>query len=168
MAVCYKINGVSALHGQILKTRLFKDVCSVRPDRYTFVTNGIDHRRWLDQINPDLSGLVQDLIGPAFITKPERLADLRKFENDETVLGMLNTIKSRNKDRFSTWLKKDQGGVIDPAAVLDVQVKRLHEYKRQLLAAMLITSLQQRLRDDPNQDFVPRSFVFAAKAAGSI
>ncbi len=166
-AVCYKINGVSALHGQILKTRLFKDVCSVRPDRYTFVTNGIDHRRWLDQINPDLSGLVQDLIGPAFITKPERLADLRKFENDETVLGMLNTIKSRNKDRFSTWLKKDQGGVIDPAAVLDVQVKRLHEYKRQLLAAMLITSLQQRLRDDPNQDFVPRSFVFAAKAAGS-
>ena len=165
-AVCYKINGVSALHGQILKTRLFKDVCSVRPDRYTFVTNGIDHRRWLDQVNPDLSGLIQDLIGPGFITEPERLSELRKFEKDETVLGMLNTIKARNKDRFAQWLKKEQDSVLDPAAVLDVQVKRLHEYKRQLLAAMLITSLQQRLRDDPGQDFVPRTFVFAAKAAG--
>ncbi len=166
-AVCYMINGVSALHGQILKTRLFKDICSVRPERYTFVTNGIDHRRWLDEINPDLSGLIRDLIGPAFITEPERLRDLRKYENDETVLGMLNVIKARNKDRFAAWLKKQQDSVLDPAAVLDVQVKRLHEYKRQLLAAMLITSLQQQLRDDPDQDFVPRTFIFAAKAAGS-
>ncbi len=166
-AVCYKINGVSALHGQILKTRLFKDVCGVRPDRYTFVTNGIDHRRWLDQINPDLSGLIRELIGPRFITEPERLRDLRKYENDETVLGMLNVIKARNKDKFAGWLRRQQGDVLDPAAVLDVQVKRLHEYKRQLLAAMLITSLQQQLRDNPNMDFVPRSFVFAAKAAGS-
>ncbi len=166
-AVCYKINGVSALHGEILKTRLFKDICAIRPDRYTFVTNGIDHRRWLDQINPDLSGLIQDLIGDGFLTKPEELGRLRQYENDETVLGMLNVIKARNKDRFATWLKKQQDSVLDPGAVLDVQVKRLHEYKRQLLAAMLITSLQQRLRDDPNQDFVPRTFVFAAKAAGS-
>ena len=166
-AVCYMINGVSGLHGQILKTRLFKDVCSVRPERYTFVTNGIDHRRWLDQINPDLSGLIQELIGPDFITQPEKLKDLRKYENDKTVLGMLNVIKSRNKDRFAAWLKKEQDSILDPGAVLDVQVKRLHEYKRQLLAAMLITSLQQQLRDDPGQDFVPRSFVFAAKAAGS-
>ena len=166
-AVCYKINGVSALHGEILKTRLFKDICSVRPDRYTFVTNGIDHRRWLDQINPDLAGLIQDLIGPDFITQPERLADLRKYENDETVLGMLNVIKARNKDRLAAWLKRDQGAVLDPSAVLDVQVKRLHEYKRQLLAAMLITSLQQRIHDDPNAEFLPRTFVFGAKAAGS-
>ena len=166
-AVCYMINGVSALHGQILKTRLFKDVCSVRPERYTFVTNGIDHRRWLDQINPDLSGLVRDLIGDGFIRHPEELAKLRQFEQDETVLGMLNVIKARNKDRLASWLKRDQDVILDPAGVLDVQVKRLHEYKRQLLAAMLITSLQQRLRDDPNQDFVPRTFVFAAKAAGS-
>lgn len=166
-AVCYMINGVSGLHGQILKTRLFKDVCSVRPERYTFVTNGIDHRRWLDQINPDLSGLIQELIGPDFITQPEKLQDLRKYENDTAVLEKLNAVKAKNKDRFASWLKREQDSILDPAAVLDVQVKRLHEYKRQLLAAMLITSLRQQLRDNPNQDFVPRSFVFAAKAAGS-
>ena len=166
-AVCYMINGVSALHGQILKTRLFKDVCSVRPERYTFVTNGIDHRRWLDQINPDLSGLVRDLIGDGFIRHPEELAKLRQFEQDETVLGMLNVIKARNKDRLASWLKRDQDVILDPAGVLDVQVKRLHEYKRQLLAAMLITSLQQRIHADPNAPFLPRTFLFGAKAAGS-
>ncbi len=166
-AVCYKINGVSALHGQILKTRLFKDVCSVRPERYTFVTNGIDHRRWLDQINPDLSGLVRDLIGDGFIRHPEELVKLRQFEQDETVLGMLNVIKARNKDRLAAWLKRDQDVILDPAGVLDVQVKRLHEYKRQLLAAMLITSLQQRIHADPNAPFLPRTFLFGAKAAGS-
>ena len=165
-AVCFKINGVSKLHGQILTSRLFNDVYSIRPERYTFVTNGIDHRRWLDQINPGLSGLVRELIGPDFITKPEELKKLRQFENDAVVLDKLNEIKRRNKSRLAAWLKRDQDAVLDPAAVLDVQVKRLHEYKRQLLAAMLITSLQQRLRDDPDQDFIPRSFVFGAKAAG--
>ncbi len=166
-AVCYKINGVSALHGEILKTRLFKDICSIRPERYTFVTNGIDHRRWLDQINPELSGLIRELIGDGFITKPEELGRLRQYEQDTSVLERLNAIKSDNKARLAAWLKRDQGAVLDPSAVLDVQVKRLHEYKRQLLAAMLITSLQQRIHDDPKADFLPRTFVFGAKAAGS-
>ena len=166
-AVCYKINGVSALHGEILKTRLFKDICSIRPERYTFITNGIDHRRWLDQINPELSGLIRELIGDGFITKPEELGRLRQYEQDTSVLERLNAIKSDNKARLAAWLKRDQGAVLDPSAVLDVQVKRLHEYKRQLLAAMLITSLQQRIHDDPKADFLPRTFVFGAKAAGS-
>ena len=166
-AVCYKINGVSSLHGQILISRLFNDVYAIRPDRYTYVTNGIDHRRWLDQINPGLSGLVRDLIGDSFLTRPEELKKLRQYENDNAVLDRLNEIKAENKKRLAAWLLKDQGAVLDPAAVLDVQVKRLHEYKRQLLAAMLITSLQQQLRSNPNQEFLPRTFVFGAKAAGS-
>ncbi|MCD8088303.1 MAG: glycogen/starch/alpha-glucan family phosphorylase [Oscillospiraceae bacterium] len=166
-AVCYKINGVSTLHGQILTSRLFADVCSLRPERYTFVTNGIDHRRWLDQVNPALSGLVRELIGPGFITNPEELRMLHKYENDPAVLDRLSEIKYQNKQSFAQWLERQQGSHPDPAAVLDVQVKRLHEYKRQLLAAMLITSLQQRLHDNPNMDFLPRTFVFGAKAAGS-
>ncbi len=165
-AVCFKINGVSKLHGQILTDRLFHDVYSLRPEFYTYVTNGIDHRRWLDQINPELSQLVRDLIGPDFITKPEELKKLRQFENDPAVLDRLGEIKQHNKQRLAAWLKKDQGMTLDASAVLDVQVKRLHEYKRQLLAAMLITSLQQSLHDNPNQDFLPRTFVFGAKAAG--
>ena len=165
-AVCFKINGVSTLHGEILKNDLFRDVCSLRPDRYTFVTNGIDHRRWLDQVNPELSGLVTELIGDGWRKRPEELRKLRAFEDDTSVLDRLNVIKQDNKRSFAAWLDRAQGAKLDPAAVMDVQVKRLHEYKRQLLCAMLIAHLQQRIHDDPNADFLPRSFVFAAKAAG--
>ena len=165
-AVCFKINGVSTLHGEILKNDLFRDVCSLDPSRYTFVTNGIDHRRWLDQINPALSGLVTELIGGGWRKHPEELKKLRAFESDTTVLDRLNEIKRSNKASFAAWLDRAQGAKLDPSAVLDVQVKRLHEYKRQLLNAMLITHLQQRLHDDPNADFLPRTFVFGAKAAG--
>jgi starch phosphorylase len=166
-AVCFKINGVSALHGQILTQDLFHDVYTLRPERYTFVTNGIDHRRWLDQVNPALASLVEELIGPGYRTEPQQLKGLRAFENDTAVLTRLNEIKKQNKARLSQWLYKDQGAKLDDTAVLDVQVKRLHEYKRQLLNAMLIRSLQQQLHDDPKQEFLPRTFVFGAKAAGS-
>ncbi len=165
-AVCFRINGVSTLHGKILKERLFRDVCSLDPSRYTFVTNGIDHRRWLDQANPALAELIQELIGEGWRREPERLRELRRFERDTAVLDRLHAIKRANKDRFAAWLERDQGLAPDPSAVLDVQVKRLHEYKRQLLNAMLITHLQQRIHDDPNADFLPRTFVFGAKAAG--
>ena len=165
-AVCFKINGVSTLHGQILVERLFHDVYTLTPERYTFVTNGIDHRRWLDQINPGLSGLIRELIGDRFVREPEALRQLRKFETDTAVLERLNAIKRQNKDRFAAWLHRDQGLSPDPAAVLDVQVKRLHEYKRQLLNAMLITDLQRRIHENPKADFLPRTFVFGAKAAG--
>ena len=165
-AVCFKINGVSTLHGEILKNDLFRDVCSLDPSRYTFVTNGIDHRRWLDQINPRLSGLVTELIGEGWRKHPEELKKLRAYESDTSVLDRLNEIKRGNKAAFAAWLDRAQGAKLDPAAIMDVQVKRLHEYKRQLLNAMLIVSLQQRIHDDPNADFLPRSFVFGAKAAG--
>ncbi len=165
-AVCFRINGVSTLHGEILKNDLFRDVCSLTPERYTFVTNGIDHRRWLDQVNPELSALVRELIGDGWRTRPEELKKLRAYENDAAVLDRLNAIKRTNKVSFAAWLDRVQGSKLDPSAVLDVQVKRLHEYKRQLLNAMLIESLRQRLHENPNMDFLPRTFVFAAKAAG--
>ncbi len=165
-AVCFKTNGVSSLHGEILIKDIFRDVYSLHPDRYTFVTNGIDHRRWLDQVNPALSGLVKELIGDGWLSRPEELKKLRDYVDDTSVLDRLNEIKAGNKASFSGWLNRAQGAVLDPGAVLDVQVKRLHEYKRQLLNAMLITSLQQRIHDDPNAAFLPRTFVFAAKAAG--
>jgi starch phosphorylase len=166
-AVCFKINGVSSLHGQILTQDLFHDVYTLRPERYTFVTNGIDHRRWLDQVNPALASFVEELIGPGYRTEPQQLQKLRAFQDDTAVLTRLHEIKQQNKARFAQWLLKDQGARINDAAVLDVQVKRLHEYKRQLLNAMLIRSLQQQLHDDPNQEFLPRTFIFGAKAAGS-
>ncbi len=166
LASCYKINGVSGLHGEILKNDLFKDVCSLTPERFTYVTNGIDHRRWLAQINPRLHGLIAELLGgDEYLTKPEELKRLLSFAENGEVQRRVNDIKQLNKGDFAAFLLKNDGFVLNTDAILDVQVKRLHEYKRQLLCAMLITSLQMKLHDDPNAEFAPRSFVFGAKAA---
>ena len=165
LAGCYMINGVSGLHGEILKKDLFRDVCELTPDKFTYVTNGIDHRRWLSQINPRLDALVRELIGDGYIRRPEELAALRAFETDHEVLLRLREIKEFNKADFAAYVKAAQGIELNTAAVFDVQVKRLHEYKRQLMCAMLIAHLQDRLHDAPNQDFVPRTFIFGAKAA---
>ena len=165
LAACRTVNGVSALHGDILKNDLFRDVCALSPDRFTYVTNGIDHRRWLAQINPGLHRLVCDLLGgDGYLLHPEALWKLNDFAGDASVLARVEAIKRENKLRFAQYTARE-GFALDTDAILDVQVKRLHEYKRQLLCAMLITALQQRLHDDPNQDFVPRTFVFGAKAA---
>ena len=165
LAACKTVNGVSGLHGDILKNDLFRDVCALSPERFTYVTNGIDHRRWLAQINPGLHRLVCDLLGgDDYLLHPDELCKLNDFTSDPAVLARVEAIKRENKLRFAQYTARE-GFTLDPDAILDVQVKRLHEYKRQLLCAMLITALQQRLHDDPNQDFVPRTFVFGAKAA---
>ena len=166
LAACYKVNGVSQLHGDILKRDLFRDVCEIRPERFTYVTNGIDHRRWLSQINPGLDGLITELLGgDGYLTHPEELEKLNAFVSDSEVLRRVNEIKYRNKLRFADFARRNDTFALDPNTVMDVQVKRLHEYKRQLLCAMSIASLQQQLHDDPNMEFVPRTFVFGAKAA---
>ena len=166
LAACYEVNGVSQLHGDILKRDLFRDVCEIRPERFTYVTNGIDHRRWLSQINPGLDGLITELLGgDGYLTHPEELEKLNAFVSDSEVLRRVNEIKYQNKLRFADFARRNDSFALDPNTVMDVQVKRLHEYKRQLLCAMSITSLQQQLHDDPNMDFVPRTFVFGAKAA---
>ena len=166
LAACFKVNGVSGLHGEILKTDLFRDVFELRPERFTYVTNGIDHRRWLAQINPRLHTLVSDLLGSdAYLTKPESLIRLADFADESAVRERVNEIKLLNKADFAAFARRNDGFVLNTDAILDVQVKRLHEYKRQLLCAMLITRLQLMLHENPNMDFTPRTFVFGAKAA---
>ena len=166
LAACYKINGVSGLHGDILKKELFADINELRPERFTYVTNGIDHRRWLAQINPRLHGLAVELLGGEdYLLKPEKLAELKAFASDAEVRARVNEIKRLNKCDFAAFAKRNDGFTLNTEAIMDVQVKRLHEYKRQLLCAMLITRLRNQIHDDPNAEFLPRTFVFGAKAA---
>ena len=166
LAACFKVNGVSALHGEILKTDLFRDICELRPERFTYVTNGIDHRRWLAQINPRLNSLVCDLLGgESYLLEPETLIRLADFADEPAVRDRVNEIKLLNKQDFAAFARRQDGFKLNTDAILDVQVKRLHEYKRQLLCAMLITRLQNMLHANPNTEFTPRTFVFGAKAA---
>ncbi len=165
LAACRMINGVSALHGDILCKDLFRDIYTFRPDRFTYVTNGIDHRRWLAQCNPGLHSLVCDLLGgDDYLLHPEKLLRLRDFAEDAAAQQRAEAVKRENKLRLAR-LTDGADFTLDTDAILDVQVKRLHEYKRQLLCAMLITALQDRLHDNPNREFVPRTFLFGAKAA---
>lgn len=166
LAVCCKVNGVSTLHSNILRNDLFRDICSKQPQKFENVTNGIDHRRWLAQINPELHKLITMLLGgDDYLTEPSLLRNLESFSEDDEVLRELEEIKLKNKVRFAEFLTKQGNTTLNTNAIFDVQVKRLHEYKRQLLCAMLITHLQQRIHDDPNAPFLPRCFIFGAKAA---
>ena len=166
LATCYMVNGVSRLHGEILKNDLFNDIYSFQPEKFTHVTNGIDHRRWLSQINPGLDSLICDLLGSDdYLLHPEELEKLCAYADDSTVRQRMNEIKLQNKQRFAAFARRNDGYRLNPDTVLDVQVKRLHEYKRQLLCAMGIISLQQKLHDNPNMEIVPRTYVFGAKAA---
>ena len=166
LATCYKVNGVSRLHGEILKDDLFHDIYTLRPERFTHVTNGIDHRRWLAQINPGLHELVAECLGgDEYLVRPEELIRFKDFADDSEVRARMNAIKKQNKERLAAFAMRNDGFALNTEALIDVQVKRLHEYKRQLLCAMRIASLQLQLHDDPNMDFAPRSFVFGAKAA---
>ena len=165
LAACYMVNGVSRLHGEILKDDLFHDIYTLRPDRFTHVTNGIDHRRWLAQINPGLHELLCETIGDGYLLKPEELIRFAEFADDAEVRRRVNAIKQENKAALAAFCKRNQGFVLDTDGIIDVQVKRLHEYKRQLLCAMRIASLQLQLHDDPNRDFLPRTFIFGAKSA---
>ena len=166
LAACYKVNGVSRLHGDIIKRDLFADFYSVRPEHFTYVTNGIDHRRWLSQINPGLHSLIVELLGDdRYMLEPERLAELNAYASDAQVLRRVEEIKADNKRRFAEFAKRNDSFTLNTDAIMDVQVKRLHEYKRQLLCAMRITALQLWIHDNPNADFLPRTFVFGAKSA---
>ena len=166
LATCYKVNGVSRLHGDILKNDLFNDIYTLKPQLFTYVTNGIDHRRWLSQINPGLHSLVVDLLGSdSYLTRPEELIRLCEFAEVPEIQNRMLEIKADCRQRFAEFAKRNDGMVLNTDAVMDVQVKRLHEYKRQLLCAMHITSLQMQLHDNPNMEFLPRTFVFGAKAA---
>lgn len=161
----HKVNGVSKLHSEIIKDSIFKDFNDVFPEKFTNVTNGIAHRRWLCQSNPELSSLISACIGDGFIKDAGKLCEFKKYENDKAVLEKLNEIKHVKKLQFCEYAKKKQGIIIDPDTVFDVQAKRMHEYKRQLLNALYIISLYNDLKDNPNADVLPKTFIFGAKAA---
>ena len=166
LAACYKVNGVSRLHGDILKQDLFRDLYSVQPDKFTYVTNGIDHRRWLAQINGEYHSLICELLGSdRYLLHPEELIGLRRFADDSAARDAVLKVKSANKRRFAEFAKRNDGFTLNTGSLMDVQIKRLHEYKRQLLCAMSITAQQLCLHDDPNMDFAPRTYVFGAKSA---
>ena len=160
------VNGVSGLHSEILKKDVFKNSYVMEPWKFTNVTNGIDHRRWLSEINPGLDGLVRDLAGgDDYLLHPQALKKLDAYADDATVLKRLDEIKWQNKVKFADYARKAQGVTLDPNAIFDVQVKRLHEYKRQLLNVLHIITLYQQLQDDPNCITRPHTFLFGAKAA---
>lgn len=161
----HTVNGVSGLHSDILKKSVFKDFDDMFPDRITNVTNGIAHRRWLCMANPRLAGLIEECIGDGYRKNPSELENLQKFQNDSSVLDRLAEIKRKNKEDFSNYLYRKTGTLIDPNSVFDVQVKRLHEYKRQLMNALYIASLYVRLKENPNLKIHPQTFIFGAKAA---
>ena len=165
VAACHSVNGVSELHSNILKESVFKDYYNLDPHKFTNVTNGIAHRRWLCQSNPELSSLITELIGDKYITDASELEKLKAFADDKSVLEKLEKIKLSNKHRLSDRIKKDYGITVDPNSVFDMQVKRLHEYKRQHLNALHIISEYLWLKNNPNAEFTPKTYIFGAKAA---
>ena len=159
------VNGVAQLHTQILKDSLFKDFHELMPEHFHNVTNGITPRRWLLKANPPLAQLVTEKIGDGWITRLEELKRLEACAGDAAFLDCLAKIKASNKRLLSNYVSRTLGVKLDPSALFDVQVKRLHEYKRQLLLALYIIMFYNRLISDPSYDPVPRAFIFAAKAA---
>ncbi len=161
----HSINGVSKLHSGILKDSTFKDFYRMYPERFDNVTNGIAHRRWLCYSNPKLASLIEDCIGTDYRHQPEKLSELKAFADDKAVLDRLRAIKHENKIAFADLIHKKTGKALNTHSVFDVQIKRLHEYKRQLLNALNIIGLYLDLKENPDLDMQPQTFIFGAKAA---
>ena len=161
----HSVNGVSALHSEIIKQSVFRDFYDFTPEKFTNVTNGIAHRRWLNQSNPELAQLLNDCIGNGYELDGAQLAEFKKFENDETVLKRLDEIKLIKKQQFAEYAKRKQGLIIDPNTIFDVQANRLHEYKRQLLNVLNIIDTYLDLQENPDKHIVPKTYIFGAKAA---
>ncbi len=162
---CHSVNGVSKLHSDILTKSIFKDFYAMYPDKFCNVTNGIAHRRWLCYSNPGLAKLLDDTIGTGYRHNPEELANFANYVNDAAVLEQMRAIKHANKIAFAERVFKNTGKTIDTHSFYDVHIKRLHEYKRQLLNVLNIISLYLDIKDNPNKEFQPQTFLFAAKAA---
>lgn len=165
VASSHSVNGVSALHSEILKDTVFHDFYTLSPNKFKNVTNGIAHRRWLCQSNPELTNLLKELIGDGFIYRADELLKLRDYKDDESVLKELERIKTHNKEHFAEQVYKNSGVKLDPTSVFDVQVKRLHEYKRQHLNALNILTEYLAIKANPNAEYTPHTYIFGAKAA---
>ena len=165
IAGSFSINGVSALHSEILKERVFTDFYKIYSSKFCNVTNGIAHRRWLCEANPELAELIESKIGTGYRTHPSELQVLNNYADDKELLDKLGEIKRHNKQRLADYIKAHNGIEVNMDSIFDVQVKRLHEYKRQMLNFLHIISLYHKLKDNPDMDFVPRTFIFGSKAA---
>ncbi len=165
LAACHTVNGVSKLHSEILTNSIFRDYYYIMPDKFTNVTNGIAYRRWLCQANPKLTALLEELIGPKFQKDASALEELVKYRDDAKVLSGLQKIKRENKLALAKYISQANGISVDPDSIFDVQIKRLHEYKRQLLNALHILWLYQQIKENPSLEIPPRTFLFAAKAS---
>ena len=165
VATCHTVNGVSKLHSDILVKELFKDYAKMTPEKFSNVTNGIAHRRWLCQANPALTQYLTELIGDGFIKDASELEKLMQYKDEKLVLEKLAEIKRSNKIRFADFVKDKYSVNLNPDSIFDMQVKRLHEYKRQHLNALNIISEYLYLKANPNADFTPKTYIFGAKAA---
>ncbi|MBB5174736.1 glycogen/starch/alpha-glucan phosphorylase [Texcoconibacillus texcoconensis] len=161
----FSVNGVARLHTNILKEQEMKTFYTLFPDRFNNKTNGITHRRWLLQINPSLSSLITDAIGPKWIHEPQALIQLLRYANDAPFLQQMDEVKRENKRLLSEYIYQETGMTVDENSIFDVHVKRLHEYKRQLLNVFHILHLYNELKENPQLDVTPRTFIFGAKAA---
>ncbi len=165
IAMSFSVNGVSMLHGEILKDETFRDFNIVMPEKFSAITNGITHRRWLMSCNPELTSLIKESIGTDWIKDPEQLEKLMPFANDPAFREKFAEIKLHNKQRLAKLVKDRQGIDVDPTFMFDAQSKRLHEYKRQMLNALHILVLYNRIVNDESFTMEPRVFFFGAKAS---
>ncbi len=161
----HTVNGVAALHTEILKNSELKEWYELYPEKFQNKTNGITQRRWLLKSNPELAGLITELIGDKWITDLYELKKLEQYMEDDNVLNRLTEIKFHNKQKLAEYIKETTGIDVNPHSIFDIQVKRLHEYKRQLLNVLHIMDLYNKLKENPLLDVEPRTFIFGAKAA---
>lgn len=161
----HSTNGVAAIHSELLRTQTVKDLAEMFPERFNNKTNGVTPRRWLLLANPPLAETITDAIGDGWITDLSQLGRLKPLADDGNLRNAFRKAKHTAKARFVDWLKATTGQVVDPETIFDCQVKRIHEYKRQLLNALRIVVLYNRLRENPDLDMAPRTFFFAGKAA---
>ncbi len=165
LAACFAVNGVSALHGRILTEDLFADYARMNPERFHSITNGITFRRWLLHANPELSELISSRIGTNWLKEPSLLANLKPYADDQDFRKIFAQIKQKNKKKLAAYIRDNYGTEIDICSIFDIHAKRLHEYKRQLLKALHILYLYNRILENPDMYFTPVTFIFAAKAA---
>ena len=165
ISMSFSVNGVSYLHGEILKNETFKDYYKLMPSHFTAITNGVTHRRWLMACNPGLKNLLDETIGHEWHYDASQLAKLKSFADDAAFRTEFDRVKQENKARLAKYLAEKQGTHVDPSFIFDIQCKRLHEYKRQLLNALHILVLYNRIVDDPSFTMTPHAFFFGAKAA---
>lgn len=163
----YSINGVAALHTDILIKREMKLFYDLYPNRFNNKTNGITHRRWLIHANPDLANLISESVGTRWMDHPQEMVKLLKFSKDSSFQNRTRAIKQHNKTMLASYILEKQGIVVDPSSIYDVQVKRLHGYKRQLMNVLHIMHMYNQMKENPSIDRIPRTFIFGAKAAPS-